>query len=82
MSDKHKFWLDNILDKSIFAIIKGRQKVQQPSDNGPGTKADADAKQLMADVSALFMNEIAEGAKYVTIQERTDEDDIEEGEAD
>ena len=53
MSENHKHWLDNIMDKTIFAIIVD-QDVK-----------DEDDKQLRADLQTYFHTLIEEGRMYL-----------------
>ena len=60
MSQKHATWLDNIMDRAIFAAIHLRSI---PVDD-KGQK-DPEAKALHDNVMAFFKDLVEEGRKYV-----------------
>ena len=81
MSAKHAAWLDNIMDKAIFAAIQMRDI----ATDGKGKVADSpDAKQLQANVVAFFKDLIEEGRKYVEHEchQPADDDSIDDADDD
>ena len=68
MSSGHANWLDNILDKSIFAIIA----------DGEGSQDDEEG--FRAELRANFSNIIEEGRKYLAAEE--DDHDEDAGDSD
>ena len=79
MGAKHAQWLDNIMDKAIFAAITKREISKDTKG-----KADPEAKMLQEQVVSFFKDLVEEGRKYVERDARADEagDDIEEEVAD
>ena len=65
MSAKHAAWLDNIMDKAIFAVMRMRDI---PLDN-------IQAKELQENVFEHFKDLIDEGRKYVELVATGDESD-------
>ena len=77
MSAKHAAWLDNIMDKAIFAVMRIRDI--QRADSGAMIKSDLEAKELQENVLEHFKDLIEEGRKYVELVDNGDEiDHIEE----
>ena len=75
MSPKHAVWLDNIMDKAIFAALRLREI---PMD--ARGKQDTEAKELRDNVLAFFKDLVEEGRKFVERECRAVEDDgIDEG---
>ena len=74
MSAKHATWLDNIMDKAVFAAIQ----LRSIATDGKGKAVDSDAKQLQDNVLAFFKDLIEEGRKYVEreCQPAADDDDL------
>ena len=74
LSPKHAVWLENIMDKAIFAALRLREI---PTDaNG---KPDAEATELRDNVLHYFKDLVEEGRKYVEREDRqAQENDIEE----
>ena len=78
MSAKHAAWLDNIMDKAVFAAVPLREI---PTD--AKGKPDPEAKVFQENVMAFFKDLIEEGRKYVERDCREEEyDDIEDGDCD
>ena len=73
MSSKHAAWLDNIMDKAIFAVMRLREI---PTD--AKGRVDPEAKAFHENVMAFFKDLIEEGRKYVE-RDCQELDDIEEG---
>ena len=71
MSAKHAAWLDNIMDKAVFAAVqlRGIEK------DAKGKAVDSDAKQLQDNVLAFFKDLVEEGRKYLTRDSHQPEDD-------
>ena len=64
MSEAHANWLNNVMDKAVFAIIAGK---------------DDEDKELRADVNCLFATLVEEGRQYIDDSEKEQMSDIEEG---
>ena len=77
MSSKHAAWLDNIMDKAIFAAVRLREI---PTD--AKGKPDPEAKAFQDQVMAFFKDLVEEGRKYVERECREEEDDIVEVDGD
>jgi hypothetical protein len=75
MGPKHAAWLDNIMDKAIFAILRRREI---PTD-AKGVK-DPGAVEFQANVMTLCRDLVEEGRKYVErdLIEEADLDDSDE----
>ena len=71
MSSKHAAWLDNIMDKAIFAIVTEREVPRDAQD-----KPDKEVIQLQDNVKAYFQDLVEEGRKFVVRAEEEEEDDI------
>ena len=78
MSPKHASWLDNIMDKAIFAVMRLRNI--PTAATGAKIKADLEDKELQDNVTEHFKELIGEGRKYVERVEvhAKEEDHIEE----
>ena len=73
MNAKHAAWLNNIMDKAIFAIVHLRQ-VEADSKN-----KNKEAATLQKDVMTYFKDLVEEGRKFVERQYwEEDEDDIDD----
>ena len=73
MNAKHAAWLNNIMDKAIFAIVHLR-KVEADSKN-----KDKEAATLQKDVMKYFKDLVEEGRKFVEREYwEEEEDDIED----
>ena len=70
MSPKHAAWLDNIMDKAIFAAVRVRDI---PTD--AKGKQDPAAKELRDNVVTFFKDLVEDGRKYVERDNRAAEDD-------
>ena len=79
MSKKHADWLENIMDKAIFAVYKIRDDLL--ADSGAMSKSDIEETELQAEVFEHFKDQIEEGRKYVELVE-IEEDDTAEIEED
>ena len=74
MNAKHAVWLNNIMDKAIFAIVHLRE-VEVDNKN----KESAEAATLRKDVMTYFKDLVEEGRKFVERQYwEEEEDDIED----
>ena len=73
MSAKQAAWLDNIMDRAIFAVMRIRDISRAHS--GEMTKSDLEAKELQANVLEHFKDLIEEGRKYVERVEVHDEEE-------
>ena len=76
MSTKHATWLDNIMDKAIFAAISKREI------KGAKGKANLEAKVFQEQVVSFLTDLVEEGRKYVERDARVDEEEdeiVEEG---
>ena len=74
LSPKHAVWLENIMDKAIFAALRLREI---PTD--AKGKPDAEATELRDNVLHYFKDLVEEGRKYVEREDRqAQENDIEE----
>ena len=71
MSAKHAAWLDNIMDRAIFAVMRIRDIPRADS----GAKSDLEAKELQADVLEHFKDLIEGGRKYVECVDNGDDFD-------
>ena len=82
MSAKHAAWLDNIMDKAIFAAIQVRSSYTDTTVDAKGKAVvDSDAKQLQENVLLYFKDLIEEGRKYVQrecCQPAADDDSIDD----
>ena len=75
MSAKHEAWLDNIMDKAIFAALRLREF--KPSSSGAVSKADQEQMELQDNVVEYFKDLIEEGRKFVEpVDDKCDEDTI------
>ena len=74
LSPKHAVWLENIMDKAIFAALRLREI---PTD--AKGKPDAEATELRDNVLHYFKDLVEEGRKYVEREDRqAQQNDIEE----
>ena len=73
MNAKHAAWLNNIMDKAIFAIVHLREV------EAGGKNKDKEAAALQKDVMTYFKDLVEEGRKFVEREYwEEDEDDIED----
>ena len=71
MSIKHANWLDNIMDKAIFAAVSKREIPKDAKG-----KANLEAKVFQEQVVSFFKDLAEEGRKYVERDARVDEEDV------
>ena len=73
MSAKLTFWLDNFIDKAIFAAVRLRE-THQSAASGAVSKSDQEA-ELREHVIEYFKDLIEEGRKFVErVDDHRDED--------
>ena len=75
MSAKHAFWLDDIMDKAIFAAVRLRE-THQSAASGAVSKTDQEA-ELREHAIEYFKDLIEEGRKFVErVDDHRDDDGI------
>ena len=72
MNEKHANWLNNIMDKAIFAILSDK------TDD----KADAKAKETRAEIQCHFATLVEEGRQYLQLGGDGDTEDDASDDAD
>ena len=73
MSANHASWLDNIMDKAIFTVM--RLQDIPTAASGAMSKSDLEDKELQDNVTEYFKDLIEEGRKYVEHVEVHDEEE-------
>ena len=80
MSAKHSDWLDNIMDKAIFAVMRLRE-IPQSAASGAISKSDLEARELQESVVEYFKDLIEDGRKFAERVDDCGDDDAIESDA-